>query len=230
MFISTDAIILKNTPYKETSIISRLFSKKQGKIAVIFKGAKRSKNNLSGIVEPGNIINITYYDKPNLKISKETNLINIYYNTRKILTNYYYTMAIVSILDKVCVENTQQLDIYNLSVNVLDKINECKINTNLIFIYFLIHINKFIGFELPIDQANVLANNHLYNDATIHMIKKLNNSIDILNNIDTNLINKIDLINQLKIIIYQHMKRYILDLNDIYAVNILKSINNETTS
>ena len=229
MFISTDAIILKNTPYKETSIISRLFSKEQGKIAVIFKGAKRSKNNLAGIVEPGNIISITYYDKSNLKVSKETNLINIYYNTRKVLANYYYTMAIISILDKVCVENTKQLDIYDLSVSVFDKINECKINTNLIFIYFLIQINKFLGFGLPTNQANFLAGNHL-NDNTILIIKELNNTIDVLDNIDSNLLNKIDLINQLKIIIYKHMKHYVIDLNDINAVNMLKDIKNERIS
>ena len=61
MFISTDAIILKNTPYKETSLISRLFSKEQGKISVIFKGAKRNNNNISSIIELANVINITYY-------------------------------------------------------------------------------------------------------------------------------------------------------------------------
>ena len=228
MFISTDAIILKNTPYKETSIISRLFSKEQGKISVIFKGAKRSKNNVAGIVEPGNIISITYYNKSNLKVSKEINLVNIYYNTRKVLENYYYTMAIISILDKVCMEDIKQLDIYNLSVSVFDKINEREINTNLIFIYFLIQINKLLGFELPTDQASLLADNHLQ-DNPIFIIKELHNSIDVLDNINSDLINKIDLINQLKIIIYEHMRYYVIDLNDIYAVNMLKNIKNERT-
>ena len=43
MFISTDAIVLKNTPYKESSIISRLFTRESGKISTIFKGAKKNK-------------------------------------------------------------------------------------------------------------------------------------------------------------------------------------------
>ena len=229
MFISTDAIILKNTPYKETSIISRLFSKEQGKISVIFKGAKRSKNNVAGIVEPGNIISITYYNKSNLKVSKEINLVNIYYNTRKVLEHYYYTMAIISILDKVCMEDIKQLDIYNLSVSVFDKINEREINTNLIFIYFLIQINKLLGFKLPTDQASLLADNHSQ-DNPISIIRELHNSIDVLDNINSDLINKIDLINQLKIIIYKHMKRYVIDLNDIHAVNMLKQIKDERIS
>ena len=229
MFISTDAIILKNTPYKETSIISRLFSKEQGKISVIFKGAKRSKNNVAGIVEPGNIISITYYNKSNLKVSKEINLVNIYYNTRKVLENYYYTMAIISILDKVCMEDIEQSDIYNLSVSVFDKINEREINTNLIFIYFLIQINKLLGFKLPTDQASLLTDNHSH-DNPISIILELHNSIDVLDNINSDLTNKIDLINQLKIIIYKHMKHYVIDLNDIHAVNMLKNIKNERTS
>ena len=47
MYISTDAIILKNTPYKESSVISRLFTYDYGKVSVIFKGAKKSKNNIT---------------------------------------------------------------------------------------------------------------------------------------------------------------------------------------
>ena len=96
MFISTDAIVLKNTPYKESSIISRLFTRESGKISTIFKGAKKNKNNIAGIIEPGNIINITFYNKSNLKIAKETKLMQTHYSSRKILTHYYYTMAIIS--------------------------------------------------------------------------------------------------------------------------------------
>ena len=89
MYISTDAIILKNTAYKESSIISRLFTYEHGKVSVIFKGAKKSKNNISAIIEPANIINITYYNNnSNLKNVKEVNLKKFYYNTLKVLDNY----------------------------------------------------------------------------------------------------------------------------------------------
>ena len=103
MYISTDAIILKNTPYKESSVISRLFTYEHGKVSVIFKGAKKSKKNISAIIEPSNIINITYYNNnSSLKNVKEVNLKKAYPNTRKILKNYYYIMAIIALLDKVC--------------------------------------------------------------------------------------------------------------------------------
>jgi len=230
MFISTDAIILKNTPYQDSSIISRLFTREQGKLSVIFKGAKKKKGNLSGIIEPGNIINITFYDKSNLKVAKETQLAQTYYSTRKFLTHYYYTMSIISLLDKLCMENEQYINLYDLSVDILEKIDEQKINIDILFIYFLLHLNKTIGYEIITDNQEKTINNKLYNQDTINAIQQLNQKIDILYSINTDIINKIDLINKLKIIIYRHMRESTLDLNDINAIQMLKYIKNENSS
>ena len=147
MYISTDAIILKNIPYKETSIISRIFSKETGKISIIFKGAKRQKNNISASIEPGNLINITYFDKPNLKVSREIKLIKAYYNSRKYLMNFYYNMAIISLMDKLCMENQCYPNLYNNIIEIFDYIDQQKMNIEILFIYFLILLNKNIGFE-----------------------------------------------------------------------------------
>ena len=231
MFVSTDAIILKNTPYQDSSIISRLFTREEGKLSTIFKGAKKSKNNLPGIIEPGNIINITFYNKSNLKIAKETKLIQTYYSNRKILANYYFTMAIISLLDKLCMEHQQYIDLYDLTIDVLSKIDEQEINIDLLFIYFLVHLNKTIGYEINmLDKLNIDKNKKLYDNDIIHIIKQLNQTIDILYNIGADIISKIDLINKLKIIIYRHMREHIIDLNEINAIKMLKYIKDESTS
>ena len=225
MFISTDAIVLKNTPYKESSIISRLFTRESGKISTIFKGAKKNKNNISGIIEPGNIINITFYNKSNLKIAKETKLMQTHYSSRKILTHYYYTMAIISLIDKLCMDHERYTALYDLSVNILEKMDEQKIDIEILFIYFLLHLNQQIGYEL-----NIINSKESDNADTTNFFNQLNNSIDILYDIDINMIRKIDLINKLKIIIYRHMKHHVIDLNDIHAINMLKDIKNERSS
>ena len=152
MYISTDAIILKNIPYKETSIISRIFSKETGKISIIFKGAKRQKNNISGSIEPGNLINITFFDKPNLKVSREIKLIKAYYNSRKYLTNFYYNMAIISLIDKLCMENQCYPNLYNNIIEIFDYIDQQKMNIEILFIYFLIQLNKNIGYEIDFEK------------------------------------------------------------------------------
>ena len=40
--------------------------------------------------------------------------------------------------------------------------------------------------------------------------------------------NKIHLINKAKVAIYKHMKEHLIDLNDIYAIKMIKNLNNET--
>ena len=135
MYISTDAIILKNTPYKESSVISRLFTYEHGKVSVIFKGAKKSKKNISAIIEPSNIINITYYNNSSsLKNVKEVNLKKAYQNTRKFLKNYYYIMAIIALLDKVCQENHNEKELFNLLLKIFDDINNQSASNDIIFL------------------------------------------------------------------------------------------------
>jgi len=230
MYISTDAIILKNIPYKETSIISRIFSKETGKISIIFKGAKRQKNNISGSIEPGNLINITFFDKPNLKVSREIKLIKAYYNSRKYLTNFYYNMAIISLIDKLCMENQCYPNLYNNIIEIFDYIDQQKMNIEILFIYFLIQLNKNIGYEIDFKNSFSALGNEEVSSKDMQLINIFNQDISSIEQLNNKVSGKIDLINSLKIAIYKHMKNNVIDLNDIYAINMLKSMNDERTS
>ena len=215
MYISTDAIIIKNTPYKESSVISSLFTHDYGKVSVIFKGAKKSKNNISAIIEPSNIINITYYNnRSNLKTVKEVSLKKAYPNTRKILNNYYYIMAIIALLDKVCQENHEEKGVFNLLLKIFDDINNQRANVEIIFLYFLFQLNRFLGFQLELSNTDTHLKSH------INILNKENQDVLKIENLFSD---NIDLIKNLKIIIYKHMKNYLIDLNDIHAVKMLRN-------
>ena len=217
MYISTDAIILKNTPYKESSIISRIFTLNHGKISIIFKGAKKNKNNISAIIEPGNVVSITYYDNnSNLKTAKEVQIKNIYYNTRKFLNHYYYIMAIISILDKLSHENHPEQDMFNLSLKVFDDIDNKNARIDIIFIYFLFQLSKSLGFKLS------------YSSTLTDLIDELNKSNSNLSDIEGMFFQNSDSIKKIKIIIYRHMREHLIDLNTLHAVRILR--NNEKPS
>ena len=215
MYISTDAIILKNTRYKESSIISRIFTYNHGKLSIIIKGARKSKNNISATVEPGNIINCTFYDgKSSLKTLKEVSLKKIHYHTREYLLNYYFSMAIISILDKLIEENHKLVDVYNLSVHTLEMINTKDIDLDLAFIYFLVQIMANLGFKIE------AINNHNIDNKILDYLKILNNSRDI------NMIHDIDYqsINKIKVVVYNNIKEHLIDLNDVHAIHKIKQI------
>ena len=219
MYTSTDAIILSKLDYKESSLISRFFTYEQGKISTIIKGAK--KNNVIGFFEPSNIVHCTYYNgKSSLKIVQELTLKNFHYNTRNNLLAYYYSMAVVAILDKSTKENYQLKDLFNLSVYILDTINNQKTNLDIIFIYFLIHLTNHLGFKFIIDSKLD------YDDEILDLIETFNNCHDIAI-IDHHSLSPI---NKIKIILYKHIKYHLFDLNDIYALKMIKQIKNETPS
>ena len=218
MYISTDAIILKNTKYKESSIISRIFTYDEGKISVIFKGAKKGKNNLSGTIEPGNIIHITYYNNnSNIKTVKEVSLKKIYFSTREVLENYYYSMAIISLLDKICIEHNPEKKLFTLTLDIFDSINQQNKNIDVVFLFFLVQLNKFLGFELTQTDSSKQS-----------LITELNHSDVLLSNINESISNEIHLINKAKVTIYKHMKEHLIDLHDIFAIKMIKNLNNET--
>ena len=62
------------------------------------------------------------------------------------------------------------------------------------------------------------------------LINIFNQDISSIEQLNNKVSGKIDLINSLKIAIYKHMKNNVIDLNDIYAINMLKSMNDERTS
>ena len=219
MYTSTDAIILKNLNFKESSIISRIFTYEYGKISIIVKGARKSKNNIVSIIESGNIVNCTFYNgKSSLKTIKDISCKKAHHKTRSDLLRYYFSMAIISILDKSIHEHQELKNLYNLSVYSLDGINKKQIDLDIIFIHFLIHFIDHLGFKLD------------------SIKNKKNESIEVIDMLNTcndlNLINQIPvhLINNIKLILYRHMKNHIIDLNDIQAIHMIKNIKNEIST
>jgi len=218
MYITTNGIILKNINYKETSVISRIFTEDYGKISVIFKGAKRKNHNISPVIELANVVNITYYSKAksNLNTSKEVSLLNSHPNAHKVLLNYYYNMAIISLLDKLCHEEYAHRNLYNTAIDALKLIDLNQYNIEIIFLHFLLNLNTDLGFKISVD------------DLALHsMIDDIANNIKNIKAIDRNQQGVKDMINKIKILIYKNMQNNLIDLNDIYAIKMLKNKINE---
>ena len=60
MKISTPAIVLKTTLFKESSLIARLFTLEKGKSSYVIKSAMRQKSPLKSIYQQINEIEVNY--------------------------------------------------------------------------------------------------------------------------------------------------------------------------
>ena len=84
-------------------------------------------------------------------------------------------------------------------------------------------VDKFVKFN-SFEQFQVF--NNFKKSEIIESINMINtcNDLNSINQIPVNLISNI------KLILYRHMKNHIIDLNNIQAIRMIKNIKNETTT
>ena len=102
MIVKTSAIVLKRFPFGETSIIARCFTREEGKVNIIIKGAKRKKNHSSSFFQPINCLDMLYYFKPNrdIQTASKVSYNKIWSKFHANLKHMSYGMALMEITDK----------------------------------------------------------------------------------------------------------------------------------
>tara|TARA_B100000579_G_scaffold418577_1_gene416305 strand:+ start:476 stop:1225 length:750 start_codon:yes stop_codon:yes gene_type:complete len=156
MLISADTIVLRKIIYGESSLIVRLFSRDNGKISVMAKGARRPKSNFSSILEPMNLINIQYIYKNSRKIQllKSADLNENLINIRDDFNSLQHGLTIVDIMDKATIEGDSSELLYRLCKSTLVSLNFQKGHCSLIFTFFLIQLSIHSGFMPHLKQCS----------------------------------------------------------------------------
>ena len=80
-----DAIILKSYDFKNTSKIIHILSSDSQRLSLVAKGARRTKSQFAGNIEPLNLTQLVYYIKPgkNLGSLKEASLLQSHPSLKK---------------------------------------------------------------------------------------------------------------------------------------------------
>ena len=123
-------------------------------------------------------------------------------------------MAIIALLDKVCQENHKEKELFNLLLKIFDDINNQSASNDIIFLYFLFQLNKSLGFQLESSSIDTSV------AAYIQILNQPNQDVSKIENL---FLDNIELVKNIKIIIYRHMKDYLIDLNDIHAIKLLRN-------
>lgn len=239
MILTTKAIVLDSISYQDSSLIIRLFTESVGKISIIVKGAKKRKNNISLITEPGNIISITlnYKSTKNLQIPSEIDLVYSPPEIRNDIKTLHYVMAIISITDKCCHENEKMYSLFNLLQFIIMELSAFN-NNELMICFFLIHVNKFFGFTIHIEECSIC--NHQINEGSVNLdylicCNKCANSSKYILSKNTlialnNLMNyNMDVSTDLSIIkkyLYLYTKKHLIDLKTIKPLISLQKYQN----
>lgn len=124
MEAAVEGIILKETPYSESSKVIQVLTKEYGLIGILAKGASSAKSNLRSLSLPFlyaklNII----YKKDKLSILKNGVPIALYGSKSKDIKFYAYISYLCELTYKVLLENNNK-EIFIILKNALDKMEE----------------------------------------------------------------------------------------------------------
>ena len=122
---SDECFLLHQRSYGETSIISEVFTKKNGRMSIIAKGAKKPKSKFFGYLVPFYKLAITYSGRSELKTltSIDRNLMG-YNNT--LSKKSYSLLYINELLIKLLPKDAAQSDLFDLYDNFLKQVSSKK--------------------------------------------------------------------------------------------------------
>lgn len=155
MLEESTGIVLKSTPFRDTSIITRVFTREFGKISLLAKGVRKSKQGNAGILESMNHINfhINYNSDKDLQIFRDLTLIS---SLTKIRANYERLisgLAMVDMIDKTIQVNDASIILFRLLRQTLIELNNPKSNIIYLYLFFQFQLAKFSGFNPLPDQC-----------------------------------------------------------------------------
>ncbi len=149
MVIHTPAIVLKSFSYGESSIIARCFSRDQGKISLIMKGAKKSKSPKSVHFQPLSYVELVYNYQPkrDLQIISKVSFMGYWSSILSNLRSITLSMAILEITDKALSHQDPYPSLFNTLVDVFQELDKDKINPNTLFWFYECALLHKLGFK-----------------------------------------------------------------------------------
>ena len=148
--IKTEALILRTIPFQESSSIARMFTREQGKIAVIAKGARRMKSELRGFLEPLNYIEAIYYYKSTRDIQtlSKIDLIHSFFSNVPNIECNIYGLALLETVEKVVHDHQHDHEIFDSAIRHLKFMDEEPETCKKAFLRFLLAITVILGYRL----------------------------------------------------------------------------------
>ena len=149
--VNTDeCFLLHQRPYGETSIISEVFTKNNGKISLIAKGAKKPKSKFFGYLVPFYKLSITYSGRSELKTL--TNIDRDLSDFNNTLSKKSYSLLYINeLLIRLLPKDASHLELFNLYDNFLEEVSSKK-DIEIVLRHFELDLLDMLGYGLDFDN------------------------------------------------------------------------------
>jgi DNA repair protein RecO (recombination protein O) len=156
MIVSTEAVVLHSMKYSDTSKIVTLYTKEYGKIKVVAKGARSSKNKFGASLEPMTYCSVILYkkDQRDLHLLSKSEIVTPMYRLTSDADRLQYGLAIIELIGIVMHSEEKSEEIFQLVVQSLALLNRSEKNMQNVLFAFALHLFRHLGYELSLERCS----------------------------------------------------------------------------
>ncbi|WDV44517.1 DNA repair protein RecO [Clostridiaceae bacterium M8S5] len=147
MLLKLEGVVLKETKYSESDKILTIFTKENGKIQGIAKGARKQKNKLFSSTQLLTVSNFVVYRGRNMHTINQGDMIKTYSSVREDLDRLTYAMYVLQLVDASVPINEQNIKVYNLLLKTLEVLSKTTEGYIKIILAFELKHMSFIGYK-----------------------------------------------------------------------------------
>jgi len=157
--IRTEAVVLRGLDYGETSRIVTLFTRDQGKVSVMAKGARRTKSPFGSTLQPMAYTQVVYYYKPTrtLQMLTESSHVTAFHRLHRSLDKITIGLRIVELVDALMEEEDPQPAMFELLLQALDALDQAEARVDNLWPFVQLRIARILGVAPAIDRDHVEA-------------------------------------------------------------------------
>ncbi len=154
MSFQDEIIVLKEIHYKDYDKILQCFSKKNGKIQVMARNARRANNENMSVAQIMNHSLVNIYLNKDMYILTNGSVINHFYEMRNNFESYVYGNYILEILNHVLQENENYSKIFEMSVKILQMLEHHPDKMNYLIGAYEIKLISILGYKPELDSCS----------------------------------------------------------------------------
>lgn len=124
MLKKQEAIVLKTIDYGETNKIATLYTKDNGKITVLAKGAKKPNSQYAAVMQPFVVAQFLYYQGSGLPSLNQGETVRSFKEIQLDIVKTAYASYITELVDKLTEEKQLYFFVYDWLVLALQQIND----------------------------------------------------------------------------------------------------------
>ena len=140
----SEAIVLGYTALGEADLLVTLFTRDQGKVRAVGKGARRVNSKLMGHLEPLTVLRMSMAHGRSMDIISQAEVINAFSILKQDLTGIAKGLYLAEMMDGFSAETSPSPDLFQLMIDTL-RVIEADAQSDMVLRYFEYHLLKVSG-------------------------------------------------------------------------------------